>query len=129
MERAAGEALVQGGAAGGAGLSILLTTDRHLQALNLAFRGKAAPTNVLSFPAGLQDYLGDIAIAYGTAAKEAKAAGKTLKDHALHLAVHGVLHLIGFDHVSARQAKAMEQLERRILAGLGIADPYGRSTA
>jgi len=128
LKRAASEALVQGGAGANRTATILLTADRQLRALNLSFRGKDAPTNVLSFPAaaGPQNYLGDVAIAYGVAVKEAKAAGKSLTDHASHLAVHGILHLLGFDHLTVRQAKVMEALETRILATLKIADPYGR---
>ena len=126
LKRAAAEALSHGGGEADAALTILLTSDRHLRTLNLSFRGEDGPTNVLSFPSsmGASDYLGDIAIAYGVAAKEAKSAGKGLIDHATHLAVHGVLHLLGFDHVTARQAKIMEPLETRILRVMNIADPY-----
>ncbi|MDE2161599.1 MAG: rRNA maturation RNase YbeY [Alphaproteobacteria bacterium] len=131
LKRAAGLALVRGGADPDASLVILLTGDKHLHALNLSFRGKDKPTNVLSFPsvANAAGYLGDVAIAYGVTATEAKAAGKNLADHATHLVVHGVLHLLGFDHQTARQAKAMESLETKILKVLGIADPYGRKVA
>ena len=126
LKRAAGEAMAQGGGAAGAALTILLTSDRHLRALNLSFRGKDGATNVLSFPSPMdaKSYLGDVAVAYGVTAKEAKSAGKSLIDHATHLAVHGVLHLLGFDHVTARQAKVMERLETRILKVLKVADPY-----
>lgn len=124
LKRAVVEALAEGGAAGGAELTILLTTDRHIQSLNRGFRRKDKPTNVLSFPADGKTYLGDVAIAYGVTAKEAKAAGKTLGDHAVHLAVHGVLHLLGFDHTTARAARIMEPMEVRILKRLGITDPY-----
>src|SRR5688572_15033356 len=103
--------------------SILLAGDKRLRALNLDFRGKDKPTNVLSFPAG-GDYAGDIAIAYGVTRKEAEAAGKSLADHASHLVVHGVLHLAGYDHERPRDAKLMEPLEVKILKRLGIADPY-----
>ena len=107
-------------------LTILLGSDTKLRALNRDFRGKDKPTNVLSFPASLNPdgYRGDIALAYGVTAREAKAASKSLSDHAAHLVVHGVLHLAGHDHVHARDAKIMEPLEVAILAGLGIADPY-----
>jgi len=105
-------------------LTLLLATDRKLRALNRDFRGRDVPTNVLSFPSDAEGYLGDIAIAYGVAAGEAKAAGRTLADHATHLAVHGVLHLIGFDHGTPRQAEAMEVLEARILKTFDIANPY-----
>ncbi|HEY5346735.1 MAG TPA: rRNA maturation RNase YbeY [Rhizomicrobium sp.] len=105
-------------------LTILLSNDKKLKALNRDFRGKDKPTNVLSFPADAGDYLGDVAIAYGVTSKEARASGKKLIDHATHLAVHGVLHLIGHDHETRRDAKIMEPLEVRILGKLGIADPY-----
>lgn len=124
LKRAASLALRQGGAAKGAALTILLTGDSQLRALNLSFRGRDRPTNVLSFPSQSNLYLGDVAIAYGVAAKEAKAAGTAVADHATHLTVHGVLHLLGFDHKTARQAKVMESLEVKILALLGVADPY-----
>ena len=105
-------------------LTILLADDAKLEALNTKFRGKPKPTNVLSFPAGGDAYLGDVAIAYGVTAREAQEVGKSIHDHALHLTVHGVLHLLGYDHESAREARIMEPLEIAILAKLGIADPY-----
>ena len=85
-------------------LTILLTDDARLQSLNLDFRGKDKPTNVLSFPAE-GPYLGDIAVAFGVTAREAKAAGKPFAAHATHLVVHGVLHLLGYDHERAREAR------------------------
>jgi probable rRNA maturation factor len=106
------------------GFTILLANDKRLRVLNRTFRGKDKPTNVLSFP-GEGAYRGDIAIAYGVTAAEAKAAGKSFADHAVHLAVHGVLHLAGFDHERPKDAKVMEPLEVKILARLGVADPYG----
>ena len=124
LKRAVRAALIEAGADETSDLTLLLTTDRRIQNLNHDFRGKDTPTNVLSFPARAQTYLGDIAIAYGVTAKEAKAAGKTLQDHAIHLAVHGVLHLLGYDHVTSRKAKVMEPMETRILATLNISDPY-----
>jgi len=105
------------------GLTILLADDRKLRALNREFRGRDKATNVLSFPAG-GGYAGDIAIAHGVAAKEAKAAGKRFADHVVHLVVHGVLHLAGYDHERPKDAKLMEPLEVRILGRLGVADPY-----
>jgi probable rRNA maturation factor len=106
-------------------LTLLLTNDTRLQSLNAQFRGKDVPTNVLSFPtAGDDSYLGDIAIALGLTAREAAAAGISLEAHTLHLAVHGVLHLLGYDHVRSREARIMEQLEISILDELGIANPY-----
>jgi probable rRNA maturation factor len=110
-------------------LTLLLTDDAHLKDLNSLFRGKNKPTNVLSFPAEENEgrYLGDIAIALGVVTREAKAAGKTPADHAVHLAVHGVLHLLGHDHEKPREAARMERLESEILAEFGIADPYAVS--
>ena len=111
-------------------LTILLTSDARLRELNHDFRGKDLATNVLSFPArDEKNYLGDIAIGYGICVREAKAAGKTLAHHTAHLAVHGVLHLLGHDHEKPRQADTMEALEARILATLGIADPYAAREA
>jgi probable rRNA maturation factor len=109
-------------------LAILLTDDAAIRALNARHRGKDRPTNVLSFPAapmkGMPATLGDIAIAYETAAREAHEEGKAVEHHLAHLAVHGVLHLLGEDHDDEAGAERMEAAERRILARLGIADPY-----
>jgi probable rRNA maturation factor len=126
LKRAAAAALSHSGLKGKGALTVLLASDRKLHSLNRDFRGKDKPTNVLSFPAPANPdgYRGDIAIAYGVTAKEAKAAGKSLIDHAAHLVVHGVLHLAGYDHERPRDAKIMEPLEVKILAKLGIADPY-----
>lgn len=104
--------------------TILLADDARLKTLNHDFRGKNRPTNVLSFPSEQKGYHGDIAIAHGVTAAEAAAAGKRFADHACHLAVHGVLHLAGYDHETERDAKVMEPLEAKILAAMGIADPY-----
>ena len=110
----------------GAALTILLTDDARLRALNAAFRGKDKATNVLSFPSPASDtlYLGDIALAYGVVEREARAQGKSFAAHAAHLVVHGVLHLTGHDHKKAKDARLMEALETGMLARLGIADPY-----
>jgi probable rRNA maturation factor len=123
LKRAASLALARGGNKDGA-LTILLSSDRKLHALNVSFRGKDKATNVLSFPARRDGYLGDVAIAYGVTAKEARAQKKSFSDHALHLAVHGVLHLLGYDHETERAARVMEPLETAILGELGIDDPY-----
>jgi len=102
-------------------ITILLADDARLESLNHDFRGKAKPTNVLSFP---QADGGDIAIAHGVVAREAREQGKRFADHAIHLTVHGVLHLAGYDHIKPKDAKFMEPLEVKILGRLGIADPY-----
>lgn len=109
-------------------LTILLTNDAEVRALNRDYRGKDKPTNVLSFPDGSvvdgMKQLGDIALAYETIAREAKAQKKALKAHVTHLTIHGVLHLLGYDHETAHEAKMMESLEIAILSGMGIANPY-----
>ncbi len=105
-------------------VTILLASDDRLKTLNSSFRGKNKPTNVLSFPAREDGYLGDIAIAWGVTVQEAGKSGKSVSDHACHLAVHGVLHLLGYDHETDKDAKAMEPLEVKILKSLGISDPY-----
>jgi probable rRNA maturation factor len=108
------------------GLAILLTDDDTVADLNLRFRGKSGPTNVLSFPApeNREGHLGDIALAYGVCAREAAEQGKSLAHHLQHLVAHGVLHLVGYDHQTETEAAEMEALERRILAGLDVPDPY-----
>lgn len=112
----------------GAEISLLLCDDRFIRALNVQWRGRDAPTNVLSFPVPGQvqaaPMLGDIAIAFETSAREAEEEGKIFGDHFTHLLVHGFLHLIGRDHLNEADAAAMERLERDILAALGIEDPY-----
>lgn len=110
----------------------LFTSDEAVRSLNARWRGKDKPTNVLSFPAdpvpGLPEEaqpLGDLALAYGTCAREADEKGLAIGDHTAHLVVHGLLHLIGYDHLAEDEAEVMEDLERRVLARMGIADPYG----
>lgn len=115
-------------------LSVTLTSDRAIRALNRQWRGKDTPTNVLSFPTpspgrGAPRHLGDVVIAFETVANEAAAADKPFGHHLAHLAVHGFLHLLGYDHESDTQAQAMERRERRILARLGIPDPYAAGDA
>jgi probable rRNA maturation factor len=108
------------------GLVVLLTDDATVRDLNARFRGKDAATNVLSFPAteNPEGHLGDVALAYGVCAREAVDQGKPLGHHLQHLVAHGVLHLLGYDHMSDDEAEAMEGLERVVLAGIGVPDPY-----
>lgn len=127
---AAAEAALKAGKAPPDGeVSVLLTDDAEVKTLNADFRAKDRPTNVLSFPAPdfAAPHLGDVALALETCAREAKDQGKTLGDHLSHLVAHGVLHLLGWDHEIEAEAEAMEALEREVLAGLGIADPYGQA--
>ena len=108
------------------GVVVLLTSDEAMAELSQRFRGKAGPTNVLSFPASAnpENHLGDLALAHGVCAREADEQGKTLDQHLSHLVVHGVLHLLGYDHETDGEAEAMEALERSILESLGVPDPY-----
>jgi len=105
---------------------VLLTDDEAVRDLNARFRDQDKATNVLSFPAAEnpQGHLGDVALAYGVCAAEAAAQDKRLCDHLQHLVAHGVLHLLGYDHMNDDEAQQMEGLERVVLAGLGVADPY-----
>ena len=115
------------GAGADSGLvAVLLTDDEAVAELNAEYRRKAGPTNVLSFPAAQnpEGFLGDLALAYGVCAREAEQQNKSLADHLQHLVAHGVLHLVGYDHMNEDEAADMEGLERRILAGLGVPDPY-----
>jgi probable rRNA maturation factor len=130
-------------AASGAGIrnaevSILLCDDHAIASLNGRWRGQEKPTNVLSFPAhplrgsvAIQEkrVLGDVAIAYETLVREAREGGKTAAAHLSHLVVHGFLHLVGYDHETDDEAEEMEQLERDILARIGVADPYAACDA
>jgi probable rRNA maturation factor len=113
-------------------VAVLLTDDAAMRRLNAQWRDIDKPTNVLSFPAAPQlaasedeaKPLGDIAIAYETTAREARDERKHFAHHLAHLAVHGFLHLLGYDHASEAQAETMERLERDILQRLGVPDPY-----
>jgi probable rRNA maturation factor len=113
-------------------LSLLFTDDAHVQVLNREWRGKDKPTNVLSFPAfdtapgdPLPPMLGDVALALETVQREATLENKPFPHHLTHLIVHGLLHLLGYDHEVEDEAEEMEALERSILARLAIPDPYG----
>ncbi len=112
-------------------VSVLLSDDATIQILNRTWRDQDKATNVLSFPAtpmpGQPPHLGDIVLAFETTMREAESEGKRAADHVSHLAIHGFLHLIGYDHETDAEAEAMEALERAALARLGIADPYGDS--
>jgi probable rRNA maturation factor len=107
-------------------LVVLLADDEAVHALNRDHRGQDKPTNVLSFPAApsAAPHLGDLALAYETCAREAGEQGKPLRQHLQHLVAHGVLHLLGWDHMTEAEAEAMEARERLILARLGAPDPY-----
>mgnify|MGYP006271673757 CR=1 FL=1 len=141
--RAAEATLRRLGVAGPAEIALLATSDAAVARLNADFRGRPAPTNVLSWPAqplappapgrappspgrdpagGL--FLGDIALAWETCAREAREGGTPLEAHATHLIVHAILHLLGYDHICDRDAALMEGLEGEILRGLGLPDPY-----
>jgi probable rRNA maturation factor len=123
-------AAVEGTADPAAEVSVLLCDDAVIAALNARWRGRAEPTNVLSFPAppagdpATPAHLGDIAIACETVIRGAQEQGRPVSQHLAHLAVHGFLHLLGYDHGTDGEAERMEQLEREILASLGIPDPY-----
>ncbi|MBW6527607.1 rRNA maturation RNase YbeY [Sphingomonas sp. RHCKR7] len=119
-------------------VSVRLTDDGEVHALNRQYRGKDKPTNVLSFPMVQPDLLdtvsqnsddgelllGDIVLAHGVCAREAEERGIAVADHFTHLVVHGTLHLLGYDHMSDEEGDAMEEIERAALADLGVADPY-----
>jgi probable rRNA maturation factor len=113
-------------------LSLLFTDDAHIQALNREWRDKDKPTNVLSFPAfdlgpddALPPMLGDIVLAFETISSEASLEQKPFEHHLMHLLIHGLLHLLGYDHETDEDAEEMESIERRALARLAIPDPYG----
>lgn len=115
-----------------ADLGIRLVDAKVGRSLNRHYRGKDYATNVLSFPADLPEgvtlpLLGDLVICAPVVAREAREQGKDLSAHYAHLTIHGVLHLLGLDHEDEREAEAMEQIEREILAGMGFSDPYYES--
>jgi probable rRNA maturation factor len=118
-------------------ISLVLADDAFIRALNRDHRGHDRATDVLSFPqldgrapdAAAPALLGDVVVAYETAARDAKAAGAPLSDHLSHLIIHGILHLAGHDHEDEAEAEVMENLERTALARLGIADPYAAAAS
>lgn len=128
MEAVADKALQAGGLIANfdGNVSILLTDNSAMKTLNRDFRAKDYPTDVLSFPADPRErpFLGDIAIAYGVTKTDAENQSKDFEDHVSHLLIHGLLHLAGYDHENDESAMVMEELERKALASLGIADPY-----
>ncbi len=103
--------------------SVVLANNDFVQTLNRDYRGQDKPTNVLSFPQDLP-MLGDIVFAYETVAQEAKEQDKSFDDHLLHLTIHGVLHLLGHDHMNDEEAEEMENLEIELLSKLGVKNPY-----
>jgi probable rRNA maturation factor len=105
-------------------LSVALADDAMVQRLNREYRAKDKPTNVLSFPAAHGPLLGDVIVAYETLIAEAQEEGLAPADHLTHLTIHGLLHLLGYDHETEPDAVAMESIETSILAGLGISDPH-----
>ncbi len=118
-------------------IAIRLTSDAEVHKLNAAYRGKDKPTNVLSFPMVQPDLieglantddgevlLGDIVLAKGVCGAEAEEKHIPVADHATHLIVHGLLHLLGYDHIRDEEAERMESIERAVLAGLGLHNPY-----
>ena len=132
VERAVAAALAEAGVApdDDSELSCLFRDDDAIRALNAQWRGMDKPTNVLSFPTegpGAEVMLGDIALAWGTVAREAEAEHRRIEDHVAHLVIHGTLHLLGEDHEVDAEADAMEALETRAMARLGLSDPYAGS--
>jgi len=104
-------------------VSVVLASDAFVRKLNREFRSKDKPTNVLAFPGG-ENHLGDIILARQTVVREAREQQKTPHDHAIHLIVHGILHLLGHDHMREKEASKMEACEIKILKKLGIKNPY-----
>jgi len=129
--RAAAAAFAETGVRGHSELSVVFSDDAHIRTLNAGWRGKDKPTNVLSFPAfphvkggSLPPMLGDIVLAAETVAREAALEEKPLENHISHLVIHGLLHLVGYDHETDAEAEEMEAIERAALARLAIPDPY-----
>ncbi len=134
--RRAAEAAMLNGEAPPSEISVVLSDDEHMRELNKHHRNMDKPTNVLSFPparmkppAGSPRFLGDIVLALETVEREAREEAKPLENHISHLVVHGVLHLLGYDHEDEEEAEMMENREREILSSLGIPDPYAERDA
>jgi probable rRNA maturation factor len=128
IERAAAAVAQElGGSVGSGMVAVALSSDASVEVLNGQFRGKPKPTNVLSFPAreGVPDgFIGDVILAAETVRREADEQGVPFAHHVQHLVVHGILHLLGYDHISAADAERMEAIEISILSKLGVANPY-----
>lgn len=105
-------------------MTVLLADDHAVKRLNGAWRAKAKPTNVLSFPTGLTTPIGDVALALGVVRREARQAGRRIADHLAHLVAHGALHLAGHDHLAAGEARRMERAEARVMRRLGRPNPW-----
>lgn len=131
VDRAVSAAFAETAAAGPSELSIVFSDDAHIRTLNAGWRGKDKATNVLSFPVfpfprggKLPPMLGDIVLAAETVAREAALEDKPFENHITHLVIHGLLHLLGYDHETDAEADEMEAIERSALARLAIPDPY-----
>ena len=131
VDRAVSAAFAEPAAAGHSELSRVVSDDAHIRTLNAGWRGKDKATNVLSFPAfpfpkggKLPPMLGDIVLASETVAREAALEEKPFENHITHLVIHGLLHLLGYDHETDAEAEEMEAIERAALARLAIPDPY-----
>jgi probable rRNA maturation factor len=135
LTRRYGRAAFEGAGAAPLAVTVVLSRDSIVRKLNRDFRGKDKPTNVLSFPApnGVSappdqnlPEIGDVILAFETLTNESVTQGKPFVNHLAHLVVHGILHLLGYDHERPGQARVMERLEADILSMLGMPDPYGR---
>ncbi|MBE9605258.1 rRNA maturation RNase YbeY [Acetobacteraceae bacterium H6797] len=122
VRRAVNAALDEAGMDGA--VTVLLSDNRSVKGLNGRHRGKVKPTNVLSFPSAVPGQLGDIALAFGVVKREARQGQRRIAVHLAHLVAHGTLHLCGYDHIQAGDARRMEQAEARIMCRLGLPNPW-----